>query len=271
MTPDGVLEWTKAIGILGAILLGGFAVFSPSWVWLRLRLFGWGGAVLCGFGTILLVSPIFRNIHFVVDTQKLELKLSALESQLSQVHQTVAMITANLDKGGPITAANVNELNTKLQDIQKVVATLETAIPNVSSLDSRIKGFEQTAAELDKNVKALGRDYWTGMFSTASNSDPVAATYPIATIGGMYLPTNMYPPTKTLSGSKIIKYLPSYSMGHPLAILPPDSTNLAEYTKLMEALVKVPEYQHYVQALRKTDPGISKWLDADPTPIRAAQ
>jgi hypothetical protein len=251
MTPDGVLEWTKAIGILGAILLGGFAVFSPSWVWLRLRLFGWGGAILCGFGTVLLVSPIFRNIHFVVDTQKLELKLSALEAQLSQVHETVATITTNLDQRGPVTVANVDELNAKLQGIQKVVAALETAIPNVSSLDNRIKGFEQTAAEIDKNVKALNLNYWTSIASAPSNSDYVA----------QYQYTN--PHTKMAYDFKGMKYRPFNTTGYPLAILAPDSASLPEYKKLMEALVKVPEYQHYVQAVRKTNPDVMKWVDFD--------
>jgi hypothetical protein len=252
MTPDGVLEWTKAVGILGAILLGGFAVFSPSWVWLRLRLFGWGGAMLCGFGTVLLVSPIFRNIQFVVDTKRLELKLSALESQLSQVHETVATITANLDKRDTVSFAHVDELSTKLEGIQKTVTALGTAIPDVSSLDSRIKGFEQTAAEIDKNVKALSVNYWTGLLSAPSNSDyawqsPSSDTF-------------MY---KMAYDSKGIKFRPFGTAGYPLSIPAPDSASLSEYNKLMEALVKVPEYQRYIRASQKTEPGVMKWVDFD--------
>jgi hypothetical protein len=241
MTPDGVLEWTKAIGILGAILLGGFAVFSPSWVWLKLRLFGWGGAMLCGFGTVLLVSPIFRNIHFIVDTQKLELKLSALESQLSQVNQTVATMTASLDKRDPVTVANVDELNTKLQGIQKTVAALETAIPNIS----------QTAAELDKSMKAMNLSYWSSLSPAPSNSD-YAGQYPF---------TDAY--FNMANNFKGIKYRHFGTTGYPLAILAPDSASLPEYKKLMEALVKVPEYQRYVETIRKTDPDVTKWMDFD--------
>jgi hypothetical protein len=244
MTPDGVLEWTKAIGILGAILLGGFAVFSPSWVWLRLRLFGWGGAILCGFGTVLLVSPIFRNIQFVVDTQKLELKLSALEEQLSQVHQTVATITANLDKRDTVTVANVDELSAKLQGIQKTVTSLETAIPNVSSLDNRIKGFEQTVAEIDKNVKALNLASLTSISFAPSNNDDFG----------------QYPYTKAYFNG--MKYQPFGTMGYPIA-LAAGAASLPEYRKLMETLVKVPEYQSYVEAVRKSNPEAVKWVDFD--------
>jgi uncharacterized coiled-coil protein SlyX len=157
MTPDTVLEWSKALAILGAIAFGGFAIFSPSWVWFRSQLFGWGSAILCGFGTVLLVSPVFRNVHFVVDTKGINLQLSTLETQLREARASIAALTANLEQVGPVNVASVKELETRLQSIQTTLVAFEKAVPNPSMIEERIKKFETVVAELDKNVNALNQ------------------------------------------------------------------------------------------------------------------
>lgn len=156
MTPDTVVDWAKAISILGAILFGGFAVFSPSWVWFRIQAFKWGSGLLLGFGTVLLVSPIFRNVQFTVDTQRFELKLSALESQIAQARTSLAALTENFDKlPSIVNAANMSELDRKVQAIQTALTTIEGELPKLAAVADRVKQFEQTAANIDKSAKLL--------------------------------------------------------------------------------------------------------------------
>jgi hypothetical protein len=47
-----------------------------------------------------------------------------------------------------------------------------------------------------------------------------------------------------------------------IVFLPSTKETLPEYERLMKALVKVPEYEKYLEAVRKTDPGLKGgWVD----------
>jgi septal ring factor EnvC (AmiA/AmiB activator) len=85
-----LMDWAKALAVFGGVVVGIFAVFSSSWVWLRRQILGWGGSVLCGFGTILIVASIFRTVTFNVSPSSgLEFKLAELQKQLEAVSASV--------------------------------------------------------------------------------------------------------------------------------------------------------------------------------------
>ena len=90
MAPEAVMEWAKALAVVGGVCVGIFAVFSPSWVWFSKQIFKWGSALLCCFGTILIVSSMFRNVTLVVDAPKLEFRLNQIAAQLTETQRALA-------------------------------------------------------------------------------------------------------------------------------------------------------------------------------------
>ncbi len=185
MTPDTMLDWAKALSILGAIIFGGFAVFSPSWVWFRIQTFKMGSALLLGFGTVLLVSPLFRNINFTVDTQKFELKLSALEQQITQTRTQIASLTQEINTLPAAFAANTKSLGDKAQALQASIATIETELPRIAALREQIAKVEQSVASVESGIKTLGEQ--TTMLASANLSVP-PYTYVLNDAKGRKLP-----------------------------------------------------------------------------------
>jgi len=168
MTPDSVLDWAKALSILGAIIFGGFAVFSPSWVWFRIQNFKMGSALLLGFGTVLLVSPLFRNINFTVDTQKFELKLSALEQQILQTRTQIASLTQEVNTLPAVFAANTKSIGNTAQTLQASIATIENELPRIAALREQIAKVEQSVASVESGIKTLGQQ--TTLLASANHS-----------------------------------------------------------------------------------------------------
>jgi hypothetical protein len=85
MGPGEIVDWAKAVAVCGGVIGGLFAVFSVSWVWLRHHLFQiWAGAILCLFGTTLVVGPLFSRVNFVSDGKRMEFRLGELERELSR-------------------------------------------------------------------------------------------------------------------------------------------------------------------------------------------
>jgi hypothetical protein len=155
MSPDNVVEWAKAVAIFGAIVFGGFAVFSPSWVWFRIQTFKLGSGLLLGFGTVLLVSPIFSNIYFSADANKVELKLSALEAQVQQARTNLASLTKEITVLPAKYAANSQALENRVSTIQASLAAIEKEFPKYAALGNQVEKVRQTVATVEKSVKKI--------------------------------------------------------------------------------------------------------------------
>ena len=227
MTPDTVLEWAKAISILGAIIFGGFAVFSPSWVWLRIQAFKWGSGLLLGFGTVLLVSPIFRNVQFTIDTKGLDLRLNALSSQISQVRASVTTLAEGFDKLTPVNLADMKELDRKVQSVQAALTAIESELPKVAAIGERVKQFERTAAAIDKSAKLLNErillvNYADMQQSTDANAwdSWVAQNYPGL---DFYQPNKIANFKKRLEAMRYDKPFP-FAINNPIVNAPDKTT-----------------------------------------------
>lgn len=284
MTPENILEWAKALGIVGTIVFGGFAVFSPSWVWLRRNLFGWGGAVLCGLGTVLLVSPIFRNIHFVVDTQKLELKLTALQAQLNEVRGSLTVLDSNIQQANATKGTEPVDLNKKLQGIQEAYQSLQTDLPKLTErldglqtvaadirkadqaqlndLDRKIQGIQSTVLAFGNEIPKIGtlsnRIGSLELVASDISKDTKRLTEygkftPILTATGHYDPKSWLHVGDAKVSDDWKMNIVGWNYLPPQGSLPVlSATALPEYQKLTEALTKLPEYQAYLEKLKQS-------------------
>jgi hypothetical protein len=105
-------EIAQDIAILGGVCIGIFAVFSPSWVWLKKQLFGWGSGVLCAFGTILIVSSIFKTVSLALSPSGLDFKLG---QQIAELQRQVAE-----------TKTAAIETNQKFADVSSILSKVST-------------------------------------------------------------------------------------------------------------------------------------------------
>jgi hypothetical protein len=143
MLPEEVMQWAKAAAVVGGVVVGIFAVFSPSWVWFRKQLFGWGSAVLCLFGTVLIVSSIFRTVNVAVAPSGLELKLAELEKQMAESRAAInetnrkfTQVTASFSSANSQSAEltkiknDLQQLANKIQQSETTVTRLINALPD---------------------------------------------------------------------------------------------------------------------------------------------
>ena len=151
MASDIILDWAKVLAVLGGVCIGIFAVYSPSWVWLRKQIFGWGSAVLCAFGTILIVASIFRNVTFVVDIPKFEFRLAEIKADILQTKNAVAGAT---DRISQIALEVANSDSTKTATL----ARLETVLKEISARNIALEEKLQTVAtEMNSQIATVSR------------------------------------------------------------------------------------------------------------------
>jgi hypothetical protein len=162
--PDQILEWTKAIAVLGGVTVGIFAVFAPSWVWLKRQLFGWGGLVLVPFGTILIVASMFRTVSLLVDAPKLEFKLAALESELRQARTAIGQINTQIAAARTGSGTGFLALmQARDDDIKKLQAEVGTVSMKITGLTkdigytvNQLKTLQSTTNNLELAIKKYG-------------------------------------------------------------------------------------------------------------------
>jgi hypothetical protein len=148
MAPDDLMQWAKALAVLGGVTVGVFAVFSPSYVWFKKQLFGWAGAILCGFGTILIVASLFHNITFIVDAPKLEFRLAELQAQVAETKKLVASTNQELSRVATLardqaSIAQIAKLQRDVEQlsnkISQVASTSDAALVGLRSIDAKIR------------------------------------------------------------------------------------------------------------------------------------
>jgi hypothetical protein len=135
MQQQNFYELAQDIAVLGGVCVGIFAVFSPSWVWLKKQLFGWGSGVLCAFGTILIVSSIFKTVSLALGPSgmdfKLERQLDELQKQVAdtkaaalETNQKFAEVTSALNQVGTAGAADVRGVQMELDHLSTKITQL---------------------------------------------------------------------------------------------------------------------------------------------------
>lgn len=154
-------EVAQDIAILAGVCVGVFAVFSPSWVWFRKQLFGWGGGVLCAFGTVLIVASIFKTVSLGVGPNGMDLKLgqqiAELQKQVadvktaaSETNQKMAQVTSAVDKIGADRTTEVSQVRQQLDQLSGKITQLTQA--SESTAGQRVALAEQQRTQIRETV-----------------------------------------------------------------------------------------------------------------------
>jgi hypothetical protein len=147
MQQQSFFDWAQDIAILAGVCVGVFAVFSPSWVWLKKQLFGWGGGFLCAFGTILIVASIFKTVSLALGPSGVDFKLgqqiAELQKQVVDVktaaletNQKVAEVASAVNKIGADRIAEVSQVR---QQLDQLASKLTQLTQTTSSTNEQIQ------------------------------------------------------------------------------------------------------------------------------------
>src|SRR5262249_47751187 len=131
--PEQVMDWAKAVAVFGGVLVGIFAVYASSWVWLRQQRFGRGSAVLCLFGTILIVAPIFRDINLLSEAKEISSQLPNLQLRVEEsigTNKVLQMQLQGLQEGSLAVIERLNMLN-EFQ-VAQLIATMSPMTTEVT-------------------------------------------------------------------------------------------------------------------------------------------
>jgi hypothetical protein len=148
MAPDDLMQWAKAAAVSGGVVVGVFAVFSPSYVWLKKQVFGWAGVVLCGFGTILIVASIFHNVTFLANLNGLEFRLAELQAQVVETRKLAATTNQELAhiaaaQGNQVSGAQLAKLQKDIEQlgfkVTQIGSTSEAALAGLRNIDAKIR------------------------------------------------------------------------------------------------------------------------------------
>lgn len=147
MSAVDVIQWTKALAILGGVVVGIYAVFSPAYVWHTRQLFGWGSAVLSGFGTVLIVASLFQTVSFRMG-DAIELRLAEIRKEVEatkvvaeaskrEVARALTMLSSQPAK------ADIAQLQTQLEQLKMQVnqigETSNSALTGLKSINATIQ------------------------------------------------------------------------------------------------------------------------------------
>jgi uncharacterized protein YukE len=173
MGPGEIVDWAKAAAVAGGVFGGLCCVFAVAWVWFKHHVWGfWAGLILCFSGTVLVIGPLYKQISFVSDGQRLELKLGELERELARTRTALddtnkkyAEVAATWQRIGA-TPSQVTKLQ---QDIDQLV----TKVNQASAQVNQVNAVSESALE---HWRALGFDAKPRP-NSPSNTDPQIAPY----------------------------------------------------------------------------------------------
>lgn len=149
MQQQNFYEWAQDIAILAGVCVGVFAVFSPSWVWLKKQLFGCGGGFLCAFGTILIVASIFKTVSLALGPSGVDFKLgqqiAELQRQVADVkaaaletNRKFAEVTSAVNKVGADRVAEVGRVQQQLDQLSDKITQLTQASDSTAETMRRV-------------------------------------------------------------------------------------------------------------------------------------
>jgi hypothetical protein len=156
---DTLMDWAKAMAVFGGVIVGIFAVFSTSWVWLRHRVIGLWAIMLCGLGTVLIVASLFREVSFAANQKGVELKLAELQTQLKAITVSLedtkeGIRTAQRSVPPQISAAVSSNIGKELSNIAVRLDTLEKK-SNAEAVLMKLNNIESKAAVLDQKIQSI--------------------------------------------------------------------------------------------------------------------
>jgi len=145
------MSWVNVVAIAAGVAMGTFAVYSPSYVWLKKQIFGLGSVVLCSVGAVLIIGPIYRTVTVVANGKGLELRLDKLQAEIQKTavlaaaaQQQVAKQQETLDKvraGGSVSTADFQKLQKQVEAVNGHLSTIARAT------DAALKGVQEVQTQ----------------------------------------------------------------------------------------------------------------------------
>lgn len=178
---ESIMGWAKALAIFGGVIVGIFAVFCPSWVYLRRQVIGFGALALCGFGTILIVASVFREVSFSAAPTKVEFKLAEIQGQLQTLAASVQSAKAEIERVQ--VAARVSQDAPQFASITQQLDALSTKV-EAMELQSIYKAimvsFDRPSKTIDwaKKLQGIGLGQVDNNSPMQLGSAPVKGPHP---------------------------------------------------------------------------------------------
>jgi hypothetical protein len=135
LDPANWYEWIKVSAFVAGIVFGGFAVGSPSWVWLTKQLMPAVAGYLATLGVVLISMSIWQSVE--IEGPGLRLKMAelaealALQSDVIRANAKLTLAEPPRRLGGVMGAEVKNdEEESSAFDYSLKREALETAVPS---------------------------------------------------------------------------------------------------------------------------------------------
>jgi hypothetical protein len=109
--PANWYEWIKISAFVAGIVFGGFAVASPSWVWLKKQLMPVAAVWLAGVGMVLISMSIWQSV---------EIEGPGLKLRIAELTKAVALQGAVISANAQLTLAGAPKSRELFGDIEGV-------------------------------------------------------------------------------------------------------------------------------------------------------
>ena len=150
MTPDMSLEWIKVVALIACIVAGAFAVFSPSWVWLRHHAIGTASVALGFFGVILLSAPVYQTMQIKTPTG-FEVNFAEFVSEFEELQRRVSAINDNI--------LQIEKNNNEFLQISDKISSKMDSLKSTQSYFNRIMQYTDVSNALqDGTIQDVGEN-----------------------------------------------------------------------------------------------------------------
>ena len=134
--------WIKVLAFLAGVFVGGYAVYSPAWVWLNMQKLKGTAAFLAAIGCLMVGMSIWQSVQLEAPGG-----FKMIMSEIDKMKQVIADVSIDVNKSKSdiaATAAAAEKLNTvfSLSSIQEEMF--------YADITNRLKDSSYTPEETDK-------------------------------------------------------------------------------------------------------------------------
>jgi hypothetical protein len=149
--PNVWMAWIKVAAFICGLVFGSYAVFSPSYIWMRRQLLPVTAVVLAGFGATLVAISVRQNIDGIIfkykDVFELQTKIDEANKQLASLSGAIGNISA------------IPQIQTQITELGKSIRSKDTPIfITGSDLD-----YTDTSSGWRQNLPTIWSDYLKNM------------------------------------------------------------------------------------------------------------
>lgn len=155
MAPADFYEWIKVAAFIFGLIFGGFAVFSPSWVYFRRDLLTVWAVVLAALGTTMIGMSIWQSV--VIEGPGFSARFAELEEHNRQLQAQLdsnKKQLAELKESGVTTVASVDAARLQAEISQQLRAEVSQQLRAEVSQQLRTEVSQQLYEEVSRELYA---------------------------------------------------------------------------------------------------------------------